>query len=199
MIRYARLNDANEVIGELDYADHPDVDDIRKLSNGLPCVRPLVVNTPTPAWNEQIAGFNYVVHSDRIEQNYYVASRPMSTLKAEVLARLSSRFNNVLSAGMAYAGKVLQIREVDQQNIVTMGNEARWALATSTPWPAMFAWRMADDTFLALPTANSMIALAEAAKTEVLRLRQNKWRLADLIAAATTVEDLDAIDINTGW
>jgi len=119
--------------------------------------------------------------------------------KARKKIEIRNRFKRALEDGMAYGGKRLQIREEDQLNITAMGNEARWAKATGAPWPANFAWRMADDTYLSLPTADFCIELGLAAKSRVLDLRQNKWRLDDLVRAATTKAALDAIDIDSGW
>jgi hypothetical protein len=135
------------------------------------------------------------------------ASPPPTPTESELVAEKAEerllaveiRFNAALEAGMAYQGKVLQIREKDQANITTMGNEARWAKATAAAWPSTFAWRMADNSFLPLPTADDCIALGLAAKAEVIRLRANKWRLDDLIRSATTLAALNAINIEEGW
>lgn len=125
--------------------------------------------------------------------------RPPADLRAEKLAALERRYEAALAAGMAYHGKVLQLRAVDQQNITAMGQEARWALAAAAPWPADFAWRMADNSFLPLADAPAMIALGEAAKAEIQRLRRVKWAHADALAAAATAAAIAAYDIEAGW
>jgi hypothetical protein len=112
---------------------------------------------------------------------------------------IAEKYQAALGRGMSYGGKVLQIREQDQLNITAMGNEARWAKAAGAPWPVGFGWRMLDNSLLELATADDCIALALAAKTEVIRLRQNKWRLDDLVDAATSAEELAAIDVDSGW
>lgn len=126
-------------------------------------------------------------------------SRPPEQARAARLRDLAARYETALAAGMAYGGKVLQIREADQQNIAIMGQEARWALAGGVPWPPDFAWRMADNSFLPLADAAAMIALGLAAKTEIHRLRQVKWQHADALAAAESTASIDAYDIGTGW
>lgn len=123
----------------------------------------------------------------------------LADAKAARLAALEARYEASLAAGMAYGGKVLQIRESDQQNIAAMGQEARWVVAAGGDWPGGFAWRMADNSFLALPAAADMVALGEAAKAEIYRLRQVKWAHADLIAAAESVAAALTHDIDTGW
>ena len=124
---------------------------------------------------------------------------PVEVIRADVLAAIATRYQAALAGGLAYGGKVLQIREVDQANLTAMGNEARWAKAGGAPWPADFAWRMADDSFLALPTADAVIALGEAAKAEVYRLRQVKWSHVDAVRALSDAADVAAYDFQTGW
>jgi len=124
---------------------------------------------------------------------------PLQYLRTQRLTDIDARYEAALEAGLAYGGKLLQIRESDQQNIAAMGQEARWAIATASAWPANFAWRMADNSFLGLPTPAAMVALGEAAKAEIYRLRQVKWAHADAIAAAANAAALLAHDINTGW
>lgn len=123
----------------------------------------------------------------------------LDVLKARKSQALQERYAAALAAGMTYAGCVLQITEPDQQNIATMGQEARWALAGKVSWPADFAWRMADNSFLPLPDPAAMIALGEAAKAEIYRLRRVKWTHADAIASAENVAGLEAHDVNSGW
>jgi hypothetical protein len=124
---------------------------------------------------------------------------PVEIARARRLTALTARYLAALDAGMTYQGKVLQIRENDQINITAVGQEARWALAGGIAWPANFAWRMADNSFLPLPTPQHMIALGEAAKAEVYRLRQVKWGHAAAIAAMETAEAVNAHDIEAGW
>lgn len=124
---------------------------------------------------------------------------PVETIRQSIIDAVALRYEAALAAGMAYGGKILQIREQDQANLTTVGNEARWAKATGTTWPADFAWRMADDSFLAMPTANAMIAVGEAAKAEVYRLRRVKWSHVDALLALGTSADIAAYNFETGW
>nr|WP_298688976.1 hypothetical protein [uncultured Dongia sp.] len=124
---------------------------------------------------------------------------PVAVIRNDVLALISARYQAALAAGLGYGGKVLQIREQDQANLTAMGNEARWAKATGAVWPADFAWRMADDSFLGLATADAMIALGEAAKAEVYRLRQVKWGHVDAVRSLSDGSAIAAYDFETGW
>lgn len=124
---------------------------------------------------------------------------PIEHVRAERLLAVDARYRAALEAGMAHGGKPLQICERDQQNIVAMTQEARLALATGSPWPADFAWRMADNSFLTLASATDMVALGDAAKAEISRLRQVKWRHVDAIAVADSVAAILSHDISNGW
>jgi hypothetical protein len=124
---------------------------------------------------------------------------PAEVLRQQKVAAVVARYLQALQSGFAYGGKVLQIREQDQANLTTMGNEARWAKATGDAWPADFAWRMADDSFFGLPNAAAMIALAEAAKAEVYRLQRVKWAHIDALRALMQAGDIAAYDFETGW
>jgi len=94
---------------------------------------------------------------------------------------------------------VLQLRAIDQQNVIAMSQRAALAQAGAVTWPEGFAWRMADNTFLPLPGPAGMIALATAAADEVYRLRRVAWAHKDAIDALATVEAVEAHDIETGW
>lgn len=124
---------------------------------------------------------------------------PTEVLRKKLLAAIGERYLLALQSGLAYGGKVLQIREQDQANLTTMGNEARWAKAANAAWPSDFAWRMADDSFLAVPDVDAMIALAEAAKAEVYRLQRVKWAHVDAVRALAQPGDIAAYNFETGW
>lgn len=124
---------------------------------------------------------------------------PVEIIRQSVIDAVALRYEAALAAGMSYGGKILQIREQDQANLTTMGNEARWAKAVGRAWPTDFAWRMADDSFLAVPTPDDMVALGEAAKAEVYRLRCVKWLHVDALRALGTGADIAGYNFETGW
>jgi hypothetical protein len=102
------------------------------------------------------------------------------------------------AAGMAYQGKVLQLRDVDQQRIIAAGATAKFALLMSSTWPAGFAWIMADNTTLPLDAAGmSAMADAAAAKVEAWIFTGHAHKQA--LRALTTAAAIAAYDITTGW
>ena len=127
---------------------------------------------------------------------------PLPTL-AEVKERRRSAVDAKLvvmgEAGLPYGGKPLQLRESDQQNIIAMSVTAMLAQSGAIPWPAGFAWRMRDNSYLSLPTPADMIALAAFAMQEVKRLRFVAFGHKDAIDALGTVAAVEAYDIDRGW
>lgn len=143
------------------------------------------VPPPPSRWADRWDGEKWVLNLDR--------------LKAHRAGEVDARYVTALKAGMPYAGTMLQIRAEDQGNISAMAQRATLAQAGLVTWPDGFAWRMADDSFLPLPSPAEMIALAAAAAAEVHRLRQVMWGHKDAIAALTDPDAVIAYDIEDGW
>lgn len=124
---------------------------------------------------------------------------PVEIAQQMMFAKIADRFDQALAAGMPYAGKVLQIRQEDQSNLIAMGAKARDARDGQWTWPANFAWRMQDDSFLALPSFSDMIAMDLAAASEVYRLRQVRWHHIETVAAMSDAAAIMAYDFSGGW
>lgn len=129
----------------------------------------------------------------------WTAEYALATGRAAKRAAVDARLAAALDAGMAYGGAVLQIREPDQQNIIAMSQRAGLAAGGAVSWPAEFAWRMADDSYLPLPVPSMMIELATAAANEVYRLRQVAWGHKDALDALESAAAIEAYDIEAGW
>ena len=100
--------------------------------------------------------------------------------------------------GMGYGGKVLQLRDIDQQRIIAAGAQAKFAVLTNAAWPAEFAWIMADNSTLPLDKA-AMSTMADAAAAQV-----QAWIFAghghkQTLRALTDIAAVAAHDISTGW
>lgn len=166
------------------------------LCGGMPNENWIEVSGPRPHEDMDWSGDAWAVNINK--------------LRAKRIAELTARYDSALNEGMAYQGKILQIRDGaqpdqygrfpnDQANIIAMGAKARDARDGHWAWPPDFAWRMKDNSILPLPTANDMISMDLEAATEVYRLRQVRWTHAAQIAALNTVEAVLAYDIETGW
>jgi Domain of unknown function (DUF4376) len=95
--------------------------------------------------------------------------------------------------GMPWSGKVLQIHEEALSDINRMVTASMAGLL-----PANFAWRMKDNTFLALDS-NGMMAMGAAALGRTYALYAHYWSKKDAILAAPDEQALDAINVETGW
>lgn len=125
-------------------------------------------------------------------------------LKVARSARLAATlagFDAAVAAGVAYGGKVLQIRDADRANIAGQCSRANASLiaGSGVTWPAGFAWRMADNSYLPLATAADMLALGEAAADRYAALRRRLGELKDAIAGAADLAALEAIDVAAAW
>lgn len=117
------------------------------------------------------------------------------------LAALVTAFDSAVAGGVAHGGKLLQIRDADRANI---NGQASRAIASLLPgggvtWPADFAWRMADNSYLPLATPADMLALGAAASDRYAALRRRLGDLKDAIAGAADLAELEAIDVGAGW
>lgn len=121
--------------------------------------------------------------------------------RASKLAAAAAAFAGQVAAGITFGGKLLQIRDTDRANITGQAARAVAALTAGSgvTWPSNFAWRMADNSYLPLPTPADMLALGEAVSDRYAALRLRFGQLKDAIAAAETVEALDALDVDAGW
>src|SRR3546814_2618542 len=79
-----------------------------------------------------------------------------------------------------------------QDRIAQAYQTARAAQAGAITWDPEFAWRMADNSYLPLPLATDMVALALAAQAEVHRRLKVSWGHKDAIDALENVAEVEA-------
>jgi hypothetical protein len=113
---------------------------------------------------------------------------------AAVDALLAAKFE----AGMPYADKILQLREIDQQRIIAAGAQAKFALITGSAWPAGWGWIMADNTVLPLDAAG-MSAMADAASTQVQAWIFTGHGHKEQLRSFTVASAVTLYDITQGW
>jgi hypothetical protein len=83
-------------------------------------------------------------------------------------------------------------------NITSKAAEAALSLQGVLTWPAGFAWRAADNSFVAMNAAQ-MAVFGQAGSAYVTAVRKRAWVLNAAIDAAQTVAEVDAIDTAAGW
>ena len=107
-----------------------------------------------------------------------------------------------LAMGFEYqpgSARCVQIRPQDQQNLTAMALQALMAKSGVLTWDPHFSWRLADNTDLAVPTADAMILLAKASSDRVVRLRLAARQHKDAVAAQSTISGVLAYDFTAGW
>lgn len=124
---------------------------------------------------------------------------PLDDLKRRRRAEVEAELARRLDLGMSYGGKPLQIDEASQRNIIAKSQRAEWAVQGLALWDPNFAWRMGDNSYLPLPAPADMMALADAADTEVTRLKWVAFGHKDAIDALQSASAIAAYDIGEGW
>lgn len=175
---------------------------VKRLANGRPMLRPLIDNLPALAWWQVVAGQSYLIEADRVTVIYQIGAVPLDVArrrrKDEVDALLFDRGAQGVEVPGSN-GKRIQLRPQDQPNVTAMVAQAQLAKAGGATWDAAFQWRMADNSFLPVPSADAMIGLAKLAADAVVRARKRAWAHKDAIEALGSVEAVVAYDITAGW
>jgi hypothetical protein len=122
----------------------------------------------------------------------------IAVLQRSKCTEIDAYRDQLLAAGMLFAGKFLQLDERSQQHIIAKGTLAKFALAGQGVWPADFAWIMADNSLLPL-SAQGMDDLASAADSQVTRWRFTARAHKDAALALTDIASLADYDFKTGW
>ena len=147
------------------------------------------------------------VAGDRAATEEEIAAYEMEKARTSKLTAIEAAFDARVVAGMPYGEKVLQIRDGDRGNITAVfgramayvGQEAAPVPGVVITWPeGGYPWRMLDDTYVLLsPTA--FIDMAQQAADFYGAIFYVSRTMKDAAVAASSAEDLAAIDITAGW
>lgn len=124
----------------------------------------------------------------------------LSDLKSAKKMEIEAAFAAAVAAGMPYGGKVLQIDDASRQNIAAVATRAIGVVQSiaGMTWPAGFAWRMADNSYLTISAA-TFLAMGQAAADRYTALILHRGVLKDAVAAAADAAAIDVIDPTAGW
>jgi hypothetical protein len=111
---------------------------------------------------------------------------------------LDAAFVAKIDAGLLYQNVVFQIDDSSRANIAAMATFAISAINLGGAWPEGFYWIAADNSHIAM-AAQEMLAFAQSAGTYVSALVLARRALKDAVAAAATVEEVEAIDLVNSW
>lgn len=125
---------------------------------------------------------------------YAASAERLAFHQGQKRGELDAVFAAKIAAGLSYQGKVFQIDNASRANIAAM---ATFALSGGT-WPKDFYWIAADNTHL-LMTAQDILTFGQAAGTYVSAMVLTNRALKDAIAAAVSVQDVEAIDLAANW
>ena len=109
---------------------------------------------------------------------------------------IKSRRDSLEQAGFPYMGHPIDSDPVSVQRIAIAVQAAQAAAAAGQPFE--IGWRCKDDHTLTLDVAG-MMGMAVALATYANGLHLHARTLKDQVSAATTVDELAAIDIEAGW
>jgi hypothetical protein len=119
--------------------------------------------------------------------------------KAAKLVAIDTAF----SAALTYVsnGVAFQVDATSQQRITSWGALAMGVVADvpGVTWPDNFVWVAADNNQHPFVAAADFFAFAQGAALRVTALILNARTLKDATAAATTTDDLAAVDPSSGW
>jgi hypothetical protein len=118
--------------------------------------------------------------------------KPLELAKLELRNKVNDKRNWYEVAGFPYMGKIF---DSDPRSFyrITTANDAALKDPTFT-----IEWKVADNTTLAM-NANEMLGVMPALAGFGKLIFDNSVALKELIDAAENIEELEAIDIESGW
>lgn len=130
-------------------------------------------------------------------------ARTLQDFKDVKLKEISEKLNSVLNTGYlvnsgSMSGKYLQTREEDKANWLVSQNMYKQAVNAGYGSVENAFFRTSDNmTFTisfqeGLDTLNAMAEWGSA-------VMRNSWTLKDLVNVATTIIEVEAIDVESGW
>lgn len=117
---------------------------------------------------------------------------PVEPVRRDKLADLAHKRWQVETGGITASGVAIQTDRASQSMVTSA------ALAAQLGPEMKIRWKTASGDFVALDAAQ-IVGIATLVRLHVQNCFGHEADLTALIAAAETVADLDAIDINAGW
>lgn len=121
---------------------------------------------------------------------------PLEVLRATMTSRVNYIRDQHIYGNAETPAGVVNTDEVSIRNITGGGQAALGALLAGANFS--ISWRLADDTNVQLDAAG-MVTLANAVMTHTSECYAKSWALKALIVEAATIEELQAIDLTSGW
>lgn len=120
----------------------------------------------------------------------------IDALKLKKKASIQTLRDQNISKGCTTPAGVVDTDAASLRNIMATYQAAALALLTSNPFS--ITWRMADNSSVTLDSMG-MIGMGNAVLARTKAIYENSWALKASLAAATTIEEANAVDPSTGW
>lgn len=164
----------------------------------------VIVDPPHDPEREIKTGPIVTLEAARTLHSYVVAARPLADRKAELLAAVNHKRDQLLAGGYSHdfgalGVHVLQTRGADDRiNWLTSQAAYQAAVAAGAGAVEDAEFRTVENVRFVLSYADGLaVLLAMAAWGKAIF--GHSWDLKDAIAQAVDHDDLDAIDIAAGW
>jgi hypothetical protein len=115
------------------------------------------------------------------------------------LTNLATLYADKYATGFNYDGYTFQIDARSQGNIDGQATAALGSILNGEVWDANSYFVAADNSRMPLPTAEAARMFSLAAHNYIADLILNNRKLKDEINGATTMAELEIVDINSGW
>jgi len=166
----------------------PDGADLTDI--GYYLIEPVAAPTPNPG-ERVTAGDPEEYETGKWRETWLVTDTPLSEVKARRIAELSALRYQHETAGITLSGMTI---ETDRQSQALI--TGAWSISQINPailidWKAETGWIQID--------AATISGIAMAVASHVQACFSNERVLSTAIAAATTIEALNAVDLTVGW
>ncbi len=124
------------------------------------------------------------------------AESALSAAQSAAIAQINATRDATEQGTFTYLGKQIDADPVSVQRITVACNTAQMAIAANVPYS--LEWSCADNSLLALDAAG-VLGMMQALGSHGLATHMHARGLKTAVLAATTVAQVVAVDLVTGW
>jgi hypothetical protein len=149
--------------------------------------------------SEKRVGWKYVLDEARgvMRKVAQYETKSVEEYAADFAAKVKEKRTEHARKPVSYDGNKFGAGPESQQKLTGKLTYAQAAgKDTDSTWSV--GWKTADNSFVQL-SYDDLAAVVEAVNAQVQAAYNNEAQLLSEIEAATTIDDLDAIDLTTGW
>ena len=137
---------------------------------------------------------DYRVHTGSGSPSW--AATDLAAAQAAAIAQINAKRDATEQGTFAYLGKLIDADPVSCQRITVAASTAQMALSSNVPYA--LEWSCADNSLLPLD-ALGVLGMMQALGSHGLAVHLHARGLKTAVLAATTVEQVAAVDLATGW